>query len=101
MSILIKDMEMPKNCYNCQFAVDGTCVAMQPISTRNWREKETTNFCPLIPIPDHGDLIEKEVAIGVVKMAIPCMDIDSLLLVSHQLQTIDDAPIVIPAERSE
>lgn len=38
---------MPKNCYECNFAVDGLCVAMQPERSRDWKAKETTNYCPL------------------------------------------------------
>ena len=44
MSILIKGMEMPKDCMSCQFGVDGLCVAMNPVRTRNWSAKETTNY---------------------------------------------------------
>lgn len=116
MSILIKGMEMPKNCYDCNFAVDGTCVAMQPISTRNWREKETTNFCPLIPIPDHGDLIEKtpiidaltvsEKSISVIQRGAEarediryCQGV--MIGYANSILALDNAPIVIPAERRE
>ena len=27
MSVLVKDMEMPENCYECKFAYNGRCVA--------------------------------------------------------------------------
>lgn len=39
MSVLIKGMKMPKSCYDCQFAVDGTCVATG----------KGADDCPLIP----------------------------------------------------
>lgn len=40
-------MKMPKNCFECNFAVDGLCVAMQSVRTRDWKAEETTNYCPL------------------------------------------------------
>ena len=60
MSILIKGMEMPKNCMVCNFGVGGTCVAMGQIRTRDWRAEKTSEHCPLISIPPHGDLIDRD-----------------------------------------
>lgn len=71
MSIIVKGMDMPKCCYDCQLAYD----CMQCIVTRTsfiWTgEFRTTrkNFnpetdrlpdCPLVEVPTpHGDLIDK------------------------------------------
>ena len=98
MGIYLPNMEMPKGCFDCNFAVDGTCVAMQPIRTRNWKAKDTTNYCPLIPVPPHGRLIdadsmEKEVCGGCVhgehKYA-NCIDC-----------ALANAPTIIKAEEDE
>lgn len=68
MSVLIKGMEMPTNCDNCELCAcyvreDGTeekyrCViTFYPIHEFNERHK----YCPLIEIPPHGRLIDADV----------------------------------------
>lgn len=56
MSILIKGMEMPTNCKDCLFDIDGLCLI-------NWNieaKYAVTHSCPLIPIPLHGRLIDAD-----------------------------------------
>lgn len=79
MSILIKDMEMPKSCDTCDF---GRLRYSFPWTDRKhgWncqvdfyhngkytkiREADygkpvIPNDCPLIPVPPHGDLIDRD-----------------------------------------
>ena len=60
MSVLIKGMEMPKNCKDCPFS-DHEAWCLIPGS---WRERyycpddERSNDCPLVEIPPHGRLID-------------------------------------------
>ena len=60
MSILIKGMEMPKNCKDCPFS-DHEAWCLIPGS---WRERyycpddERSEHCPLIELPPHGRLID-------------------------------------------
>ena len=53
--IYFPSMEMPTRCYNCKI----DCGLVSHI-VRNihpfWRSKE----CPLIPVPDHGRLIDAD-----------------------------------------
>ena len=74
MSILIKDMEMPKNCFDCMFHWhgDGTtyCLAqskMHDLHHIKWqcngyeeqmKYRELT--CPLVPVPPHCRLIDAD-----------------------------------------
>ena len=68
MSILIKGMEMPTSCMLCPFCVEEAdpangemCMVtgkLMPPCTRVRLED-----CPLIPVPDHGWLIEERHAI--------------------------------------
>ena len=44
MSILIKGMEMPKNCSECPLVV---CLSVE-------------SDCPLVPVPPHGRLIDAD-----------------------------------------
>ena len=63
MSILIKGMEMPKNCGDCRLCINPN-FNQRPLCSAerkyfdDMRHKQ--NFCPLIPVPDHGRLIDTE-----------------------------------------
>ena len=65
MSILIKGMDMPEDCLACRFRDGAWCIAL---GTDNWRaaynsapKGERLSDCPLVEIPPHGDLIDKDV----------------------------------------
>ena len=70
MSILIKGMEMPKNCEECRlntmyglpFACDGWCFAMSPTepNSKSLATKTRPPHCPLIELPPHGDLVDRD-----------------------------------------
>ena len=70
MSILIKGMEMPKNCGECRlntmyglpFACDGWCFAMSPTepNSKSLATKTRPSWCPLIELPQHGRLIDRD-----------------------------------------
>ena len=61
MSVLIKGMEMPKNCKECPFS-DHEAWCLIP---GDWRERyycpddERSDDCPLIEVPPHGDLVDR------------------------------------------
>lgn len=67
-SILIKGMEMPKNCSDCPLNYDSMmCIVT---GTRWWSDtmvlmnfdsdKERLHDCPLIELPPHGRLIDAD-----------------------------------------
>lgn len=57
--LLIKGMEMPKNCHSCPMCLMRFCQAWD----RELSEQETRpnakrpEDCPLVPVPPHGRLI--------------------------------------------
>jgi len=60
--VLVKGMKMPKSCEECPF-FDGSWCNAQPME--NWRTSyfrpskgERQESCPLIPVAEHGRLIE-------------------------------------------
>lgn len=68
MSILIKNMEMPKNCSDCPLNYDQ--MACKVTGTRWWSDtmvlmgfdsdKERLYDCPLVEIPTlHSDLVDR------------------------------------------
>ena len=71
MSILIRDMKMPpacNRCWNCDiYTVDGTktepsyaCLIRMKFVEEEWEHKRP-KWCPLVPVPPHGRLIDADV----------------------------------------
>ena len=65
MSVLIKGMEMPKNCDDCLLAYDSIIcsVTREPFykcGEQTGFDSETMRLpsCPLVPVPPHGRLID-------------------------------------------
>ena len=59
MSILINGMEMPKSCLSCPLQ-GGTADCRLTQKTYNWGLTERPSDCPLVPVPPHGDLIDRD-----------------------------------------
>ena len=63
MSVLIKGMKMPQNCDSCPMLYEYRFCALTDdhASSIEWKmeEKRMPN-CPLIELPDHGDLIDRD-----------------------------------------
>jgi hypothetical protein len=98
MGIYIKDMEMPTSCGDCRLSVDGWCYACAPKSDEE-RKHITTNYCPLIPVPKHGRLIDADaLMIDLMDRGIEGIQTDDW----HEIQqAVADAPTIIPAEEGE
>ena len=58
MSILIKGMEMPKNCKECALYIEGACYAKGYRDYRSIMDTAKPDDCPLIELPPHGRLID-------------------------------------------
>lgn len=113
MSVLIKGMEMPKSCYDCRFSYDGKCFAVQPF--KRFVYGDVTNFCPLIPVPDHGDLIDRDELTKRIEREENAMEMHGREFASCFLNSgqepstewyfvedmVDNIPVIIPAERSK
>ena len=71
MDILIKNMEMPKSCFGCPF--DNVKYTIEKkYNTNDWhecfvskrdctviaKEGRKAKWCPLIPVPEHGRLVD-------------------------------------------
>lgn len=96
--IYIPGMEMPENCGVCRFAVDGWCYAYGKPNIDALSNSGKTNWCPLIPVPDHGRLIDADALVlkgyalsvirsgsyGTFRIDVPLIDTDA-------------APTIIPA----
>lgn len=96
MSVLIMGMDMPRACYNCVMLCDDGDYPICRITGEqrgynfNTRKKRMDK-CPLVEIPPHGDLIDRD-AIKYNEKPFACDDwVDRY--------TINDLPVIIPANK--
>ena len=57
MSVIVKGMEMPKNCQECALYIEGACYAKGYRDYRLIMDQSKPDDCPLIELPPHGRLI--------------------------------------------
>ena len=92
MSILIKGMEMPANCFWCPLSVlNGERLFCEVTKDEVVRAKRSSD-CPLVPVPPHGRLIDADAQDNT-------LGIDDRDNYVHW--TLEDAPTIIPAEEGE
>lgn len=93
MSILIKGMEMPRNCWECHFGngETGNCL----VDFKSHGEWDEPQNCPLVPVPPHGRLIDADA----LKMAWDGIEENMHTPVAVIRALIDDAPTFMDAER--
>ena len=92
MSILIRGMEMPKSCFDCPF-VDfeyGDCL----VDENGHGDPNEPENCPLVPVPPHGDLIDRKTAYESI--------LNGMVMTGYQSRALDCvsefyAPTIIPA----
>ena len=90
--VYIPKIEMPESCWDCFACHDGWCIINQKIEGH----RTVTHSCPLIPVPDHGRLIDADA----LKEHFPHDEDWDYPVNTHSLvcETIDDVPTIIPAE---
>ena len=126
MSVVIKDIEMPKSCGNCPLYYEpsydendepcATCLVVKDNSPSGcgYKEidgidqtKEKMSWCPLVELPEkHGDLIDREKLKKSVLEWLPpdpCgieekeYPFETDICISMMME-IDDASVIIAAE---
>lgn len=108
--VYIPGMAMPSCCDECRFAVEryeGSGVEYCAVmNNRGESTKVTTNSCPLVPVPDHGRLIEAGAAKEFLKSLsaalpnyVPKWTWGELY--ESNCVAIDKLPTIIPAEESD
>jgi hypothetical protein len=95
MSILIKGMEMPKNCLVCQCTDSeyGECV-LDPEKRVPTDYKQIAEWCPLVPVPPHGRLIDADAFISFIRENWDGYD-------QWFAEMLEARPTIIPAEEGE
>ena len=111
MSILLKGLKMPKGDKALVIVINSNGTVDRP----NWQWDYTLiKGAEAIPVPDHGDLIEKPVLIDELAISEEpddcsgCASYNSYddfccrsLDFQNMCKSIRTTPVVIPAERSE
>ena len=84
MSVIVKGMEMPKNCQECALYIDGACYGKGYRDYRSIMDTAKPDDCPLVELPPHGRLIDAD--------AIQDYNVETF---GQRLLIIDTAPTVI------
>lgn len=103
MSVLIRGMEMPKSCWDCEFeapTIDHHECCILTKKSYNWGLTTRPSDCPLVSVPPHGRLIDADAAakqgwtISRTYSASPTEMV-------HEVNTIEAMPTIIPADGGE
>ncbi len=97
MSILIKGMEMPQNCCECPINLYLCKHGYEYLIQHRELYDKRADDCPLVSVPPHGDLIDRD-ALSVVSWKEDEVEdtFDSGVLFA--LDRVDALPTIIPAE---
>lgn len=101
MSVLVEGMEMPIKCARCKLEKsdpkEGYYCSLLP-AMKDWtthtREKCRLPDCPIIPVPPHGDLIDRDAE----RLNNEIFKFRAFKSRSDIKEMLDAAPVVIPAE---
>ena len=101
--ILIR-MEMPKHCFNCSTEIDPDnrkCnidghVFEETLSKLTCRRDEN---CPLHELPPHGDLLDRDKIL--FDAAEVCEGCGDYAVFGYSHEQIENAPVIIPADKEE
>lgn len=66
MSVLIKGMEMPTNCFLCPLSVLSENRLFCELTSDEVVRAKIDSDCPLVEIPPHGRLIDADAPISLV-----------------------------------
>lgn len=105
MNVLIKNMEMPTRCAEC-WLMDGedswccACRGKRITSDYRYGIKDRPEWCPLVPVPPHGDLIDRKALLADTTDMIHSMMVFGGARV-YTFDAIKNAPTIIPAEEGE
>ena len=90
------DMEMPQSCDDCRLNNGISCYAVLEYTEDGvvGRTDDRPDWCPLVPIPPHGDLIDRDPFIEFIKTHWDSYD-------QWFAEQLEARPTIIPAEEGE
>lgn len=92
MGVYIKGMEIPKNCDECSISNIHLCKLWMRMTISQRVEGKHPN-CPLVEVPPHGDLVDRDALMTEVMDS----DLDHLQRDDWKevIQIVADAPTII------
>lgn len=108
MSVLIKGMDMPERCWDCDLCYDCfycRLLEVRFIDREDFEPGERRlSDCPLVLVSPHGALIDREELLVEINKICDRRDagiITDLTCVQQILSALRHAPTIIPAEEGE
>lgn len=109
MSILIKGMEKPKDCYSCPFAHDGWpdewemhCLFLDRQVGYFGKKLKVPKDCPLVEVPTpHGRLVDADAVLSQYNGNILTAQNDYAEGLRDAAEDIKTAPTIIEAEEGD
>lgn len=107
MSGVYINMEMPSGCDDCYFCGEmGICSVLVAthinsgiVGEYRYSEFERPPFCPLVPVPDHGRLVDADALSEEHRVrAHQGMSENSYSLHTIARAFVNDAPTILPGE---
>ena len=95
MSILIKGMDMPKTCCDCNFNIAGWCTA--DLASERIEFPGRPDWCPLVEVPKHGRLIDVDEFVKYVELEYDTREISHPNWIKFRVWC-GDQPTIIEAE---
>lgn len=105
--VYIKGMEMPTSCFKCEFRTkidpdNLLClISQKTFEDRFYHIGHRDQSCPLIPVPPHGDLIDRDALIkkGWLNLHKEVMRMGGYAI--HELPLKNPSiPVIIPGEEA-
>lgn len=109
MSVLIKGIHIPTGCAVCFYNRYTRCLLLPGSGFDETNGAQRRENCPIVELPDHGDLVDRDVLRKVMRVSASCnrCERDAYkceyydgMTAADVCEKIDDVPVVIPAERS-
>ena len=100
MGVYIKGMEMPKGCAFCRIGKRNGKKMVCPLCDEEWDIHDPMSAdhrldnCLLVPVPPHGDLIDRDPFIEFIKTHWDSYD-------QWFVEQLEARPTIIPAEEGE
>ena len=103
MAVYIRGMEMPSCCMFCPLSNSAGCGLSNPpiIMTSKEMLAGRPDWCPLVPVPPHGRLIDADKLLSQYKGNIWTAQTDYAEGLRDVANDIKQAPTVIEAEEGE
>ena len=97
MSVIVKGIEMPTNCFLCPLSVLNENRLFCEVTKNEVLRAKIDAECPLVPVPPHGDLIERDAAYDKIaeQEGGNYVDMDAVDM------GLNETPVIIPAEEEE